>query len=156
MAKPKVKAKPKVVAKPKIPTYTSYLQGDTTYQSQIAQLRKAYANYVASQGNERTNFNNTYALNRRNLNTERTRGLQDTREDYASRGMLQSGLFGKAYADRQTDYSARQAALDTERTAFQSDLGVNLRAFQGEQETVSTSAKQEAIARRAARYNLRV
>jgi hypothetical protein len=142
--------------KKKVPGYTDFLKADTTYQSQMAQLRKAYSSYVAAQGNQRTNFGNTYALNKKNLRTERTRGLVDTTDDYASRGMLQSGLYGKQYADRQTDYSQRQAALDTERSAFLSDLGVNLATFKGEQETVKTSAKQEAIARRAAKYNLRV
>lgn len=154
MAKPRIK--PRVpVRKPAVPSYTQYLNGDTTYQSQVAQLRQAYANYLASQNNEKTNFENTYALNRKNLTTERGRALTDTTDDYASRGMLQSGLYGKAYADRGADYSQRQAALDTERQAFKGDLATNLSAFQGEQNSVLTSAKQEAIARRAAKYGIR-
>jgi hypothetical protein len=144
----------KAPAKPKVPILSSYLKADTTYQQQIAQLRKAYSQYAASQQNEKTNYNNSYALNKRTLNTERTRGLTDTTDDFASRGMLRSGVYGKTYADKGADYSQRQAALDTEKTSFLSDLGVNLKTYQGDQATTKTSALQEAIARRAAKYRL--
>lgn len=153
-ARPAPKPKPK--PKPKPPNANQYLGQDTTYQSQLAQLRKAYTDYVAGQNNEKANYGNTYALNKRNLGTDRTQAFTGLKDDYASRGVLQSGLYGKAFADTQNDYSQRQAALDTNRSAFLGDLGVNLKTFQGDQATTLTSARQEALARRAAKYNLRV
>lgn len=155
-AAPKPAPKPKAPPKPVVPNANQYLGQDTTYQSQIAQLRKAYTDYVAGQNNEKTNYSNTYALNKRGLNTDRTQAFTGLQDDYASRGLLQSGVYGKAYSDLQGDYSQRQAALDTERTSFLGDLATNLKTFQGDQTTTTTSARQEALARRAAKYNLRV
>jgi hypothetical protein len=155
-AAPKPAPKPKAPPKPVVPDANKYLGQDTTYQSQIAQLRKAYTDYVAGQNNEKTNYGNTYALNKRGLTTDKTNAFTGLQDDYASRGLLQSGVYGKAYSDLQGEYSQRQAAMDTERTSFLNDLATNLKTFQGDQTTTTTSARQEALARRAAKYNLKV
>lgn len=147
--------KPAPAPKPVVPGVGQYLQGDTTYQDQIAQLRKAYADYVASQNNERNNFQSQYGLNVKNLGNDKTQAFSGLQDDFASRGLLQSGVYGKAYSDLQTDYNQRQAQLDTERSGFLGDLTTNLANFKGDQATTTTSAKQEAIARRAAKYSLR-
>lgn len=139
-------------AAPAMPSIKSYLLGDTTYQDQLAQLRKAYTDYVANQNLSRTNYQNQYGLNVRDLTKQRTQGLQDVTDDFASRGLSQSGLYGQAYADAQSEYDRRQTELDTARNAFLTDLAQQLSNFKGDQQTATTSAKQEAIARRAAQY----
>lgn len=155
--RPRPAPRPKVAPKPAGPPgVNQYLQGDTTYQGQLAQLRKAYADYVASQNTDKTNYQNTYNLNAKNIGTDKTQAFTGLTDDYASRGLLQSGVYGKAYSDLQNDYTQRQAALDTQRSAYLSDLATNLATFRGDQATTTTSAKQEAIARRAAKYGLKV
>lgn len=137
-------------AAPKVPSIGDYLKGDTTYQDQVAQLRKAYLQYVASQNNDRSQYQNQYGLNVKSLGEDRTRGFSDLTDDYASRGLLNSGVYGKAYSDLQSDYDQRQTQLDTQRQGYLDDLTTNLSNFKGDQSTTMTSAKQEALARRLA------
>jgi hypothetical protein len=115
-------------------------------------MRKAYADFLASQTNDKTQYQNQYGLNVKSLGEDRTKGFDDLLNDYAGRGLLNSGVYGKAYADLQTDYDARQTQLDTQRQAYLQDLATNLGNFKGDQATATTSAKQEALARRAAKY----
>jgi hypothetical protein len=115
-------------------------------------MRKAYADFLASQQNDQTQYQNQYGLNVKSLGDDRTEGFDNLLNDYAGRGLLNSGVYGKAYSDLQTDYDARQTQLDTQRQGYLQDLSTNLSNFKGDQSTATTSAKQEALARRAAKY----
>lgn len=143
---------PKTNPNPVAPSVASYLQGDTTYLSQLAQLKKAYQQYLATQNNNATQYQNQYNLGLKSLGQDRTNSFQGLMDDYASRGLLNSGVYAKAYSDLQTDYNARQTQLDTQRQSFLADQATNLSNFKGDQTTSMTTAKQDAIARRAAKY----
>jgi hypothetical protein len=143
---------PKTPPAPAPPSASQWLNQDTTYQGQVAQMRKAYADFLASQGNDKNQYQNQYGLNVKSLGENRTQGFDDLLNDYAGRGLLNSGVYGKAYSDLQTDYDSRQTQLDTQRQAYLQDQATNLSNFKGDQSTATTSAKQEALARRAAKY----
>jgi hypothetical protein len=136
------------------PNLWQYLRGDTTYQDQVSQLRKAYSDYLASQNNDKTQYETQYGLGVKNLGQDRTKSFDDLLNDYAGRGLLNSGVYGQAYSDLQSQYDSRQTQLDAQRKSFLDDLATNLTNFRGDQQTTQTSAKQEAIARRAAKYGI--
>lgn len=160
------KAVPKPAAKPAptpakpdpvVPAQQSiedWLAGDTTYQDQQAQLRKAYAEFVSNQNLDKNNYETNYAQQLRNLQTSKDKGFADLENDYASRGLLQSGVYGQAYSDLQNQFDTQQSDMETARAQYESNLAAALAGFQGDQDTTLTAAKQEAIARRAAKLNL--
>lgn len=133
---------------------TDWLAGDTTYQDQLAQLRAAYAEFVNGQNLERNNYGISYAQQLRDLDKSRTEGFTNLQDDFAGRGLLKSGLYAKAYSDLQDKFNDRSSDLNTARAQYEAGLNQQLAGFKNQQQTTQTSAKQEAIARRAAKYNL--
>lgn len=138
------------------PSTDSFLAGDTTYQDQEAQLRRAYAEFVANQNLNLNNYNVNYGLQKRVLGKNRDRALTDSTDDFAGRGLLHSGLYAKSYSDTQGQFDDQQAQMDAAKAQYESGLNAALSSFQNDQQTTLTSAKQQAIARRAAKYNLGV
>jgi hypothetical protein len=141
-------------ATPAVPTVDQWLAGDTTYQDQIAQLQRAYAEMVAGQKLDETNYQTSYAQQLRDLNNSKTQGFTNLQDDYASRGLLKSGLYADAYSQLQDQYNNQQTGLDTARAQYEAGLNQSLTGFTNDQNTTKTSAMQEAIARRAAKFNL--
>lgn len=141
---------------PAIPGIEDWLTGDTTYQDQEAQLRRAYAEFMAGQQLDQGNYEQNYAQQLRDLGKAKTTGFEDLQNDYAGRGLLKSGLYADAYSGLQSQFDDRQTGLDTAKAQYLAGLNQSAAGFQNDQNTTLTSAKQEAIARRAAKYNLGV
>jgi hypothetical protein len=139
-------------APPAPPTLEAFSAKDSTYQSQLAALKKALADYQAQQGQAKTQYLTSYAGDRRTLGENRTQGLDDLGNDFASRGMLQSGLYADSLSDLNSDFDKRQAALDQARAAFLAQQGSDFTNYQSEQQIAQQKALQEAAARRAAQY----
>lgn len=99
-------------------------------------------------------YQGQYGLNVQELGKQRETGFKDLENDYASRGLLKSGVYGTAYSDLENDFKRRQTDLDTARANFLANLQTGFGNFQTEQQTVAEKARQEAIARRAAKYGL--
>lgn len=141
---------------PMVPSVDEFLAGDTTFQDQEAQLRRAYAEFMANQQLDQGNYETSYASQLRDLGKAKETGFQDLENDFAGRGLLKSGLYADAYSGLQDQFNDRQTALDTARAQYLAGLNQAAAGFQNDQNTTLTSAKQEAIARRAAKFNLGV
>lgn len=138
------------------PSVEDWLTGDTTYQDQQAQLRRAYADFQATQNLNKNNYELSYAQQLRDLGQQKEQGFTNLEDDYASRGLLKSGVYAKAFSNLQDQFNNRQSDLDTAKAQYLAGLNQSLSSFQNDQNTTLTSAKQQAIARRAAKYNLAV
>jgi len=134
---------------PKVPSIDEYLTNDTGYQSQQAAILKALADYQASELAAETNYNNQYALNSRDLNTQLDQSRINQNEDYASRGMLRSGLFGVADSNLLNNYARQQTQLDTSRQAYLQGIQQDMGQYITQQQLAQQQARQEAINRRA-------
>lgn len=139
---------------PAPPSLAQWLKGDSAYLTQQSALARALKDYQAQMGSQRQQYQGQYDLNLKELGTQREGAFEDLENDYASRGLLQSGVYGTAYSDLENDYKRRQTDLDTARANFLANLGTGLKNYQTEQSLTAEKAKQEAIARRAAKYNL--
>ena len=138
-----------VSSQPALPSTAAFLGGDSTYQSQVAQYRKALSDFMAQQNTQKTKYQNQYSLDLTSLGDSRKAAETGLTDDYSSRGLLNSGVYGKAYSDLENDYNTRQSQLDTSRTSFLQDLNDALNNLRSQQQTGLTQAKQDAIARRA-------
>lgn len=136
------------------PTVDDWIAGDTAYKSQSDQLAKAWADYQAQQGIAEGQYRNTYTNDTNALATTKEAAAKALEDDYASRGLLGSGLYAGAYNDFQTDYGNRQKALDTGLSDFLSNLALQGQNFKSEQDIATEKARQDALARRAASIGL--
>lgn len=139
---------------PAPPTLEAFSAKDSTYQSQLSALKKALADYLAQQGQSKTQYLTSYGADKKTLGENRTQGLSDLENDYASRGLLQSGLYADSLSDLNADFDKRQAALDQARAAFLAQQTNDLTNFKSEQQIAQQKALQEAAARRAAQYGI--
>lgn len=139
-------------APPAPPNLEAFSAKDSTYQNQLSALKKALADYMAQQGQGKNQYLTSYASDAKSLGENRTQGLDDLGNDFASRGLLQSGLYADSLSDLNSDFDKRQAALDQARAAFLAQQGSDLTNFKSEQQLTQQKALQEAAARRAAQY----
>jgi hypothetical protein len=88
------------------------------------------------------------------METERERALEAMKDEFASRGLLTSGLYGEAQGDYNTDWTQQMGTLEQANSAFLADLLSQQTNFSREQQLATEAAKQEALRRRAERYGV--
>jgi hypothetical protein len=131
-----------------------WLNTDSTYQSQLSALKKALADYRAQQGQAQNQYNVDYTGRTRDLGQQKTRGLEDQGNDFASRGLYFSGVYGQDMNRLVSDYARRQSDMSTARSNYLANLNMDLSNFNDQQQLSTTKAKQDAVNRRAAQYGL--
>lgn len=136
------------VAKPL--SLEQWLSKDSDYQSQLSQFGKTWADFLADVGVRKARTGTDYELGKKNMADQRTRDLESLKNDYASRGLLQSGLYGERVGQYETDYNKNVADLETQRQRLLQDIGTEQTNFQREQTLEKQRARQAAAARRAA------
>lgn len=139
---------------PKPPSLADFLKTDSTFSMQQSALEKAKADYLAQQGKTKTQYETSYTGDLSTLGENRTAALSDLENDYAGRGLLQSGLYADSLATTNNDWNKRQSALEQARAAFLSGLTDDFTNFSQEQTLTLQRAQQEAAARRAAQSGI--
>ena len=88
------------------------------------------------------------------LNDKHTQQLEDLRNEFASRGLIQSGLYGAEQGRFQQQFTEQQTALEQQQAALLADLLSQEKNYRRENDLATEAAKQEALARRAAKYKI--
>jgi hypothetical protein len=89
------------------------------------------------------------------MGQEREQSLKSLQEDFASRGLLQSGLYAQSNSDYDTEYQNRIADLTKDQEGQLGALSTEASNFQGLNESQKAALKQAAIQRRADKYNIK-
>ena len=139
---------------PAAPSLADFLSSDSVYAQQIAALDKAKKDYMAQQGQAKTQYLTGYTSDLNTLGQNRQDALSNLENDFASRGLLQSGLYADNMANTNTDFDKKQSALEQAKAAFLAQLTGDLTNFTSEQDITKTKAKNDAAARRAAKYGV--
>lgn len=149
---------------PSIPTEQDFLAGDSTFLSQEAALKAALENYMAQMGQQRSQYGTDYTAkvdqlgfdlaNPANARGMFKRSIGDQENDFASRGLLQSGLFGNARDELTSDFQSRANDMLRAKTQFETGLNTDFTNFQAEQGLTKDRARADALARRAAQFAL--
>ena len=137
---------------PAPPSIEQFLRGDTAYMGQEAGLKAGMDQYNIDYGQRQTQYGTEYNMNKDNLAKALTEANTGMTDDYASRGMLNSGTYGTAYADQQTEYNSRQTALDNARNQWLAEQLSGQTSATSESALSGQKARQDAINRRAAQY----
>jgi hypothetical protein len=130
------------------------LRADTTYQQQMAAYAKSLADFQAEQGLSRTDYEKNYQGTYRDIGLAKGQALQDMENDYAARGLLKSSLYNTDVGKLNQQYQNQYNDLNSQRTAFLDQLSQQLGSYQSEQKVQQQNALQEALRRRAEKYNL--
>lgn len=131
-----------------------FVAQDTAYQSQLAALSKTFTDYQSQQEQAKTGYLTNYGTDRDALERNRVNAMSELENDFASRGLLQSGLYADSRADLTGDYDRRNTALEQAKAQYIAGLTNDLTNFQSEQDLTKQRALQEAAARRAAQYGI--
>jgi hypothetical protein len=123
---------------------------DSTYMSQVAALVKALSDYQAQKSDTETRYNADYTNRTNDLGIERGFSLDANNNDYASRGLYNSGLQAQATGNLMDSFSRRQADMATAKSNYLAGLQRDFTNFQSEQDLTRQKAQQDAIARAAA------
>jgi hypothetical protein len=143
-----------VAPKPTPLTPDQWLAKDTVYGGQKNSYQHALQDYLTNYNNELSKYGNEYNAAVDKVGVERTQGAEDLQNDYASRGLLNSGVFGEATQKYNTDMDTRLADMQRAKAAYEGDLLGDKNNFTGNQNELLAKAKQEALNRRLANYGL--
>jgi hypothetical protein len=148
-----VKPKPAPV-KPAVPSIDAYLGTDSTYQDVLRGGKRTLQDFLSDltrrKGEAGTQFNTTLS----SMNRDRDQQLAALRDEFASRGLIQSGLFGEEQGRFQQQFTDQMGALQQQQTGLLADLLSQETNFKREQQLAQEAAKQEALQRRVAKYNI--
>lgn len=132
----------------------AYLKGDATYLQQLAGFNKTAADFRADQNLDRAEYMRGYGSTNRDLQLSKTQSSKDIRDEYAGRGILQSGIYNTAFGDMSRKYMDQFTDLNNQKTGFLSRLTQELGKFTNEQAMARQQAIADAARRRAEKLNL--
>lgn len=136
------------------PSINSYLGGDSVYQGALSGGKRTLADFLSELGRRRgeagTQFNQTKA----SMERDRVQQLEDLRNEFASRGLIQSGLYGEEQGKFQQQFTDQSTALQQQQAALLADLMSQEKNYRRESDLSLQAAKQEALQRRAAKYQI--
>lgn len=144
------------ISKPKvsIPSLAAYLGTDSTYQNALSGGKRTLADFLSQLAQKRSEATTQYNTTAAGMERDRTQQLSDLRDEFASRGLIQSGLYGQEQGKFQQQYTDQRNSLDQQQTGLLADLMSQQKNYQREQDLAVQAAKQEAINRRAAQYKI--
>lgn len=150
------KPAPKVAGpvKPIVPTLDQFLGGDTTYLDQLRQFDRTLGDFIANLGVRKTRLTADYGENKRDMEQQRIEDLEAIKNDFASRGILGSGLFVDENAQYEKTYAQQLADFERQYQQSQSDLTLEDTQFRREQDLAKEAARADAARRRAEKYGL--
>jgi hypothetical protein len=139
---------------PKPPSIKNFLAGDDIYQQSLRGGQRSLSDFLSDltrrEGEAKTSFGQTEGL----LEQDRDRQLQRMRDEFASRGLLHSGLFAQERGEFEEDFGSQLQMMQQNLTMLLADLASQETGFKREQELTAEQARQQALNRRASRFNL--
>ncbi len=132
----------------------AFLGSDTGYQDQMRQFAQALSDFNADVTRRRGSLDSEFGLSKRAMEDQRIKDLHSLEEDYGARGILRSGLYGKAVGDYEGEYGKRQSDLSRRNTDALGQLDQETGQYKSKQSLAEQAAREAAIARRAAMTGL--
>lgn len=139
---------------PPPPSIDDYLGGDTGYQQQLRGIGQALSNFLADAARRRNTLTLDYGQSQKAMGDQKVVDLRNMENDYGSRGMIHSGLYGRAVGDYNREFDTRGADLSRHQTDAMGQLDTQQGQFQSQQQLQEQAAKEDAIRRRSLQYNL--
>lgn len=141
-------------AGPSIPSIGSYLGTDDAYQQTVRGGKRSLTDFISEISRRRGEAGTTFNQTKSTMESDRVRQLESLRDEFASRGLIQSGLFGKEQGRFQEQFDTQRRGIEQQQAGLLADLLSQERNFRREQELALEVARQEALARRAQQHKI--
>jgi hypothetical protein len=141
-------------SKPKIPSLDKYLGTDSVYQSALSGSKRSLTDFISELGRRKGEANTQFTQTKGSMERDRTVSLDELRQEFASRGLIQSGLYGEEQGKFQQKFTEQMQALQQQQAALLADLLGQQKNYTRENDLANQQAKQEALLRRAQKYNI--
>jgi hypothetical protein len=139
---------------PSIPSLGAYLGTDSTYQSAVSGGKRTLADFLSELNRKKGEATTQYNQTSGNMQRDEAQQLSDLKDEFASRGLINSGLYADQQGKFQQQFTDQKNALDQQQAGLLADLMSQQTNYQREQDLALQAAKQEAINRRAAQYKI--
>lgn len=140
--------------KPKPPSLATYLGGDDVYQGAVRGGKRSLADFLSETGRRRGEANTTFKQTQASMERDRTQQLEALRDEFASRGLIQSGIYGQEQGRFQEQFAQQLTGLMSQQKSLLADLLSQETNYKRENQLALEAARQEALQRRAAKYNI--
>lgn len=140
--------------KPKPPGIKGYLAGDEVYQQAVRGGKRSLQDFLSELTRRRGEAKTNFAQTSEQMELDKDRQLEQMRDEFASRGLIHSGLFGEERGNFLTDFQTQMDQLEQANSQLLGDILSQETNYRREQELAMEAARQEALARRASRYNI--
>jgi len=139
---------------PVVPDINSFLNQDAGYQQQLRDFTNALAQFNADVTRRKGILESDYGTSKKAMEDQKVKDLLSLQDDYGARGILRSGLYGKAVGDYETEFGNRMTDLGNKQTQALDALNQEGNRFKSQQDLQQQAAREDAIRRRAAQYGV--
>lgn len=139
---------------PIVPSIEDYLAGDVDFQNQLRQFAKTLGDFNTNLDSRRTRLTADFGEGKRNMEKQKVDDLLAIKDDFASRGILGSGLYTNEVGDYNTNYAEALANFERQYNQSVGDLANESTQFNREQELQKEAARLDAVRRRAQKYGV--
>jgi hypothetical protein len=129
-----------------------WLKKDSDYQDQLRSFSKTWADFLADAKVRQGRVGMDYETGKKSMADQRLKDLTSFKDDFASRGMLQSGLYAQRLGDYEKDYQTNLQGLSTQNNRLLQDIATEQANFKREQELAKEKARKDAANRRSSSY----
>lgn len=136
------------------PSLSQYLARDADYQDQLRSYARSFSDFTADVGRRKTKLTGDYNAGVKSMGDQRVKDLQDIMNDFASRGLLQSGLYGQRESDYEKQYQSNLSDLGRQQKSNLGDISAEQTQFTRQQQLEKESARKDAARRRAEKYGI--
>jgi len=139
---------------PVAPDINTFLNQDTGYQQQLRDFANALSQFSADVTRRKGSLESEYGLSSKAMNDQKVLDLDNLEDNYGARGILRSGLYGKAVGDYNTEFNTRFEDLTRRQKEALGLLEQEKGRFTSQQDLQKQSARESAIRRRAEQYGV--
>lgn len=139
---------------PVAPDINTFLNQDSGYQQQLRDFANALAQFNADITRRKGILDSDYATSQKAMNDQKVKDLLSLQDDYGARGLIHSGLYGKAVGDYNSEFGNRMTDLTNKQTQASDQLNQETNRFKSQNDLQQQAAREEAIRRRASQYGV--
>lgn len=143
-----------VTSPPNPPSISSYLGADDIYQQALRGSRRGLADFLSQLERSRGEAGVSFEQTSEQLEEDRVRQLERMRDEFAARGLIHSGLFAEEQGNFQEAFQQQMQQLEQQQASLMADFLSQETNFRRESGQAKEVAKQEALARRANRFDI--
>jgi hypothetical protein len=132
------------------------LAGDDIYQQSLRGGERTLRDFLSDTGRRRGESGVQFEQTQEQLGLDRDRQLEEMKNEFASRGLIHSGLFAEERGDFLQDFTAQQTQFQQAYEQLLADILAEETGFRRQNELAQELSKQQALQRRVQQYNIGV